>query len=148
MSTIVRYTAAFLIAVACASLLASLFSTQSVIASLQGIGAEISFRTRMDMTLGDFKILQSLAPIIATCFLIGFLVAAMCNKFFIANRNLWFVAAGGCAFIAALLLLSWFFQLMPIAGARTVFGLACQALAGAVGGYVFSKFTASIHSKG
>ena len=79
---------------------------------------------------------------------IGFLVAAMCNKFIIANRNLWFVAAGACAFMAALLLLSWVFQLMPIAGARTVFGLACQALAGAIGGYVFSKFTASIHSKG
>jgi hypothetical protein len=54
--------------------------------------------------------------------------------------------AGACALVSTLLLMSWFLQLMPIAGARTTLGLAFQGLAGACGGYVFARVSSPKHS--
>lgn len=144
MQVFLRYAVAFIAAVLSASLLASIFSTQSVVASLQQVGTDVSFSTRISMTLGDLKILETLVAVISACFLIGFLVATLCNKLISNNRNAWFILAGACALVTALLLISWFLQLMPIAGARSFLGLSSQAFAGAVGGYIFSKLTAPI----
>lgn len=141
MSLFLRYAAAFVAAVVCTSLLASVLSTQSVIASLQEVGANVGFGTRLSMTFGDLRILETLAPITAACFLVGFLVAFACNKFVYQSRTAWFVLAGACALMCTILLLSWHLQLAPIAGARTFLGLALQGFAGAVGGYVFAKLT-------
>ena len=146
MPLLIRYALAFITAVLSTSVLASFFSTQSVIASLQAVGADVSFGTRLTMTLNDLKILQALAPITSVCLLIGFSVATACNKYLINHRIAWFIVAGACAFISTLLLLNWFFQLMPIAGARSLLGLTFQGLAGAIGGYLFVKTTTHIHS--
>lgn len=143
MSTLIRYAVAFIVAVLCTSLLSSIFSSQSVIASLQHVGADVPFGTRLSMTLGDFKVLETLAAATAACFFVGFWVAAACNKFISDNRPAWFTLAGACGLICTLLLMSWFLQLMPIAGARSTLGLASQGLAGACGGYLFSKLTSS-----
>lgn len=146
MSILIRYTAAFVAAVLCTSLLASIFSTQFVIASLQEVGAQVSFGTRVVMTFGDLKILKLLGLVTAACFFIGFLVAAACNRFIHNSRRAWFTLAGACALVTTLLLLSWQLQLMPIAGARTSLGLAFQGLAGACGGYLFAKLSSTKNS--
>lgn len=146
MSIFPRYAVAFTAAVLCTSLLASIFSTQSVISSLQEVGAVVPFATRVSMTLVDFKIFEILIAVVAACFLIGFIIAALCNRFIINNRHAWFVLAGACALVCTLLLMNWFLQLMPIAGARSLFGLAFQAVAGAIGGFVFSKITATTNT--
>lgn len=141
MLTFLKYAAAFVVAVFSTSVLASVFSSQSVIASLQAINVEVPLTSRLSMTLVDLKILQTLALVSAACLLVGFVVAALCNKYISSNRTAWYVLAGTCALITTLLLMSYFLQLAPIAGARTIVGLAFQGLAGAVGGYLFAKLT-------
>lgn len=141
MSIFLRYAVAYIAAVICTSVLASFFSSQSVIAALQQVGADVPFSARMSMTVGDLKILETLAAVTAACFLVAFLVAGACNKFISNNRPAWFTLAGACALVCTLLLISYFLQLMPIAGARSTLGLAFQGLAGAFGGYLFSKLS-------
>lgn len=146
MPTLLRYVAAFVAAVMCTALLASVFSTQSVIASLQEVGANVSFNTRLSMTLSDFKVLETLGAVTAACFLVGFLVAYACNRFVLQSRIAWFTLAGACALVSTLLLMSWFLQLAPIAGARTLLGLTFQGFSGACGGFIFAKLTSSSES--
>jgi len=128
-------------AVFATAIVASLFSTQFVIAGLSSLGVDISFAQRVSMSFSDLAILQTLPLVIGACFFIGFVIAAACNKFIGGNRRYWYALAGGCAFLSALLILSAFFQLMPIAGARTHFGLFCQTFAGAIGGLIFAQLS-------
>jgi hypothetical protein len=138
-----RLIAAFLLAVVAAALLASIFSTQFVIAGLQGVGVVIPADVRLNMTLGDFNILRSLLPVIAVCFAVGFSIAALCSRKIGGSRLAWFMIAGGSALVCTLLLISFAMDLMPVAGARTNFGLFTQFIAGAWGGFVFSKLSYS-----
>ena len=142
MQSKLRLTAAFIVAVLSTSVLASAFSSQFVIAALQGVGVEISLGTRFTMTLRDFAIFETLGLVTAACFFVGFIVAAICQRFIGGVRLLWFVVAGASALTCTLLLMTWQLQLTPIAGARTSLGLAFQALAGAIGGFLFAKLSA------
>lgn len=132
---------AYLAAVLLTAVLASVFSTQMVIAGLSDLNVEIDLATRLGMTLTDLAILKFLLMIIGACFLIGFLIAAFARSKLNGSRKLWFMAAGALAFLSALLLMSYSLQLMPIAGARSSFGLFLQAASGAVGGYLFAKLS-------
>ena len=138
MRKILRIVVAFVASVLAAGIAASIFSTQFVIAGLQNIGVEIPLATRLSMTFGDLAILQTMAAVILACFLVGFLVAALCRYKLGGSRLLWYVAAGSISLVAALLLLSNVMELMPVAGARTSFGMITQGLAGAIGGFVFT----------
>ncbi len=119
----------------------SIFSTQFVISGLQSIGVDIELNTRILMTLDDFAILQIMLILIAVCFLIGFLVAWLGNRKLGGNRTVWYIAAGGVSLVATILIMEAVLGLMPIAGARTGFGLFTQLIAGGIGGFVFSHFT-------
>jgi len=132
-----RYTAAFVAAVLASSLLSSVFSTQFVIAGLESINVEIPLGTRVTMTLEDLAIVKALSAVIAA----SFLVAAACNRWAGGNRTAWYGFAGASALVTTLVLMSWQMQLVPIAGARTIFGLITQSLAGATGGVLFSRLT-------
>ena len=142
MQKIIYWAIAFIAAVLTSAIFSSIFSTQFVIAGLQDIGVDIPLSVRLRMTLEDFSILETLLMVISACFLVGFLVAGLCASKLNGNRTVWYMVAGACAFFLTFLLLEAVLQLMPIAGARTWFGLLTQAFAGLIGGYVFARLTA------
>ncbi len=142
-----RRTVAFVAATLLTSVLASIFSTQFVIAGLQSIGVDIPFATRISMTVGDLAMLRILLITVAACFLIGFPVAGFCVSKLPGSRTAWFALGGGVALIAALLLLSAAAGGMPVAGARTTAGLLFQGAAGAAGGWCFA-WISSLKSPG
>jgi len=133
-----QYTAAFVAAVLVASLLASAFSTQFVIANLLSIGVDVTFETRLAMTARDFSILQTLGLVVAASFLVAFIIAGGLTRWVGGNRTFWYVFAGTSSIVCLLMLMSLQLQLMPIAGARSNLGLAFQAFAGGCGGWLFS----------
>lgn len=141
MKTVIRLFIALIGAVIATSLLASMSSSQFVVAGLQEVGTVIPIRDRLSMTLSDFAILKALCPIVAVCFLLGFIVAGLANRYIGGNRTTWYIAAGFCAFIATLLILSAVFQLAPVAGARSNLGMFFMGLAGAVGGWAFANLS-------
>ena len=136
-----HYAAMFVGAVVVAGVLASVFSTQFVIAGLQSIDVAVPLPTRLSMTFDDFGILGTLVPAVAACFLPAFLIAGLLWPRVPGGRSLWFVLAGGAALVAELLILQASFDLMPIAGARSTFGLFMQGVAGATGGWAFARGT-------
>ena len=136
-----RIAAAYGAAVLCTSTLASIFSTQFVVTGLQDIGVLVPLGTRLSMTFQDLAIFETLLLVTAACFFVGFIVATKCAKHIGGPRQIWFVFAGASALICTLLLMTWHFQLTPIAGARTLVGLIFQALAGAAGGLLFSRLS-------
>ena len=115
--------------------------TQNVLARLEGIGADIGLADRLSMTFYDLQYLGSLYFIfvgiaLAIAFLIGGLVFHIA-KF---GRPLIYIAAGAIALLTMLLgMKEAFFDIHMIAGARDGFGISLQMLAGAIGGFIFSK---------
>lgn len=144
MKAFVRNTAVFFAAVLLCSLLSSVFSTQFVIAGLQSINVDVTAAARLSMTVDDLHILKTLLAVVAACFLVGFLIAGACIRWVGGSRTAWYALAGGSALVTTLLLMGWQMQLMPIAGARTLFGLFTQGLAGASGGVLFSTLTKTL----
>jgi hypothetical protein len=123
------------------SVIGSIFSTQSVITSLQSLEIDVSLATRLSMTIDDFAILPSLAPVTAVCFVIGFIVAALCVRYIGGNRTAWHILAGAAALITTLLIMKAVLLITAIAGTRTIMGLMSFGLAGAIGGWVYAKIT-------
>jgi hypothetical protein len=139
--TMFKYSLAFLVAVLCTSVLASIFSTQFVLAGLQGLGIPIPLADRLSMTVADFGILPVIMIAAGLCFLIGFTLAGFLAAKLGGDRRLWFVVAGASALVAELLIMSATLGLMPIPGARSAGGLMAQGVAGAAGGWVFAELT-------
>ena len=78
-----RLFTAYLAAVLSTAILCSILSTQFVIAGLQSIDVAIPLSVRLQMTMQDFGILQTLLPAIAACFaggLGGWLFARLSAK--------------------------------------------------------------------
>ena len=141
MSKMFRKISIYTCAVFVTAVASSIFSTQFVIAGLQNIGVDIELYTRLSMTIDDLAILQILLLVIAVCFLIGFLIASYCKNKVGGNRTAWYVASGGISLLITILIIETIFEWVPIAGARTTFGLLTQVFAGGIGGFVFSYFT-------
>lgn len=139
--TIIRTFFAWLAAVAATSVLASVFSTQFVLAGLAGLGVEVSAAQRLSMTIADLGILPLMGMAVAACFMIGFSIAVLAARFVGGDRRVWLVAAGASALVVELLIMRATLGLMPIGGARTTAGLLAQGLAGAVGGWLFARLT-------
>jgi len=142
MSSFIRILVGWITAALTTSIIGSIFSTQSVIASLQSIDVEVPIATRLSMTVNDLGILPALGPITAICFIVGFSVAALCIRFIGGNRTVWHIVAGATALMATLLVMKAIFLITPIAGTRGVIGFLSFGLAGAVGGWVYAKITA------
>ena len=141
MSSFIRKPVGLIAAALTTSVIGSIFSTQSVIASLQSIDVVIPFGTRLSMTVNDLAILPALGPITSICFIIGFIVAALCTRFIGGNRTAWHMLAGAVALITTLLIMKAVLLITPIAGTRTLLGLLSFGLAGAIGGWVYTKIT-------
>jgi len=133
----------FILSVIIATLAASLFSTQFVIAALERSGAKVGWGGRLDMTLYDLGHLGLVYGIfIFIGLLIAFLAAGLVHRFAKTRRPLIYVVAGMTSFVVMLYLMqAVFFGVPIIAGARSTLGLAFQALAGGIGGYVFARLT-------
>ena len=139
----VRYTIAFLVAVVAAIALASIISTQFVIAGLQGIGVEIPFGTRVSMTVTDLALLRIYVIMGGTAMLVAFLVAGTCARWLPGSGQVWFTVAGFAALTCVLLMVESMLGAMLIAGARSLPGLLLQGVAGAFGGWTFARLTSA-----
>lgn len=134
----------FAAAVLSAALVASIFSSQLVVAGLQDVGADINMSARIRMTLDDLAIIKAFAALMSLCFLIGFLLARFLRGKLGGSRTLWLACAGAASWLSTLLIMSYVLQLMPVAGARSVTGLLLQALAGGIGGAVFARLSTKL----
>ena len=143
MRKIVKRILIFILSVIIATLVASLFSTQFVIADLQQAGAQVGWGDRLNMTLYDLGHLGRVYGIfIAIGLLIAFLAAGLAHHYAKTKRPLIYVIAGMTSFIVMLYLMqAVFFGVPIIAGARSAMGLVFQALAGGLAGYVFARLT-------
>jgi len=148
MKKFAKYIAVFAIAVLATSILGSIFSTQFVLAGLQGIGIDIPMADRLSMTMADFGILPLMGALFAICLLVGFPIAGLCAAKIGGSRDAWFVAAGSSAVVCELLILSSQMDLMILAGARTTMGLMAQGFAGGMGGWVFATMTTKLSADG
>ena len=142
MKSIVRYIAVFLISISAAAAVASVFSTQFVIAGLNDMGVEVPLGVRLATTFSDLHILRMYVPIASVAFLVAFLVAGTAVRWLPGSRQAWFLAAGFAALFGLMLLLSTLFGSVPVAGARSFAGMLLQGVAGAVGGWLFARLTA------
>ena len=137
----VRNAFGFVVAVIAATVLASIISTQFVVAGLQEIGVEVPFGTRVSMTVTDLALLRIYLIMGGTAMLVAFLVAGACAKWLPGSRQVWFSVAGFAALTCVLMLVESLLGAMLIAGARTVPGLLLQGVAGAFSGWVFARLT-------
>jgi hypothetical protein len=136
--------AAFLLAVAAATLIGCVSATHFVIAALGGIGVDVSLADRLAMTAHDVPGMGQLLYIVyAVALLVGFIVAFLCCRWLPGDRRTWFTLGGAAATVSVLLLMDMIMGGMPIAGARGISGLLGQALAGTAAGYVFVRLTGS-----
>ena len=134
----------YLGAVATAYVLASVASTQSVLANLTEMGVTIELNTRFEAIGHDLLGLMTIyLPIIAIAFLVAWPVTALIVKWLPRTRTMGYVLAGFVAIIAAHLLLKQLVDITGIAAARTTFGLVVQGLAGAAGGLIFVRLVPS-----
>lgn len=128
--------AAFLAAVSIAYLLASITATQSVVASLSGMGIDVGLATRLSMTLKDIKgMAPMLLPLIAFALLFAFMCAALLSRWVRRWRLPLYLLAGATGLVCIHLGLHLAFGITPVAVARTGGGLLLQGIAGAAGGY-------------
>lgn len=140
MHELTRRTVAFLAALLVASVVASFFSTQFVLAALRDIDIVVPLADNLFMIVADLGVLRTLLPLAGAALLIAFLVAGLCARLG-GSRVAWFAVAGFAAMIALLLIVEATLDVMPLAGARSTAGLVCQGIAGAVGGLLFAHAT-------
>ena len=143
MKKFIRLIAAWLMAVLVTLCLAVIFQTQNVIARLNALGGEIGFGDRLSMTFYDLQHLGSLYGIFLTiALLIAFLAGGALFSFVKFGRPIIYMVAGAVAiFVMLFAMKTQFFDIHIIAGARDGIGIALQMLAGAIGGFVFSKIS-------
>ena len=118
--------------------------TQNVLARLENIGAnDISLMERLSMTIYDLRYLGSLYIIFVSMALaIAFLIGGLVFRFAKFGRPIIYIVAGGIALLVMLFgMKQAFFDIHLIAGARDGFGIGLQMLAGAIGGFVFSRIS-------
>jgi len=131
---------AWLVAVLATYALACLAATQSVAARLGGMGIPVSFAERLQMSGQDLLGMAGLfLPLVAVGLLLAYLVAGWLGKRQVSRRTGLFMLAGAVAMLCIHIALRWSFDLDLVAVARTPLGLLSQALAGAAGGYLYTR---------
>ncbi len=141
--SLIKVMLAFILACITTFILASVFSTQFVIAYH---GVDVSLADRFSMTLADLegmltkgKAFTPYSNIIAISLAIAFLVASVARLILKPLAKWAFLIAGGATMAITLGLMYKTFQTIPISGARGLFGFLAQVLAGIAGGWVFTK---------
>ncbi len=136
----IKTLAAYTWAVLVAYFLAVIFATQFVVASLIGMGIAVSWAQRLEMSFKDIVGMTGIfLPLVAVGFLIALGAAGILSRRNPTQRTFLFILAGALAMISIHLTLRYAFDVNLVAVARTLTGLFSQALAGAVGGYCFTR---------
>lgn len=98
----------------------------------------MSFATRIEASVSDLQgLLIGYGGIIAVALLLGFVLINLFSRYLLSMGRWRYVLAGFIAMLSAHALMFPIFNVTLIAGARSDFGMLCQALAGAFGGWVF-----------
>jgi hypothetical protein len=140
----IRVLKAIIPAVLLAYALASILSTQTILAAVQAMGLEVSAGVRLSTTVQDMMgMIPSYLPLILVAFIIGLPVAAGLSRLLPNQRALLFTLAGFAAVVALHLIMKAALGITGIAATRTLTGLLFQGLAGAVGGYCYCLLSAS-----
>ncbi|GHE82955.1 hypothetical protein [Thalassotalea profundi] len=125
-----------------ATLLVCIVSTQIILAEVQSFGLSVSIPVRLHATMTD---LVGLGPIlfliIASGFLIGFIIAKYAYQFIGGNRTAWFIAAGCTTFPLTMYLIQYTMGLTVIASARTPLGLFLITCCCIVSTWIYARLT-------
>ena len=139
----IRRIAAFAAGVLATYIVAAIASTQMILGEVAGLGMPVSFGDRAAATLHDLAgMAMAYLPLIGASLLVAFPVAALALRAVRLPRALGYALAGGAALWALHLIMIAVFGMHPVPATRTALGLALQAGAGLVGGYVFARLTA------
>lgn len=122
----------------------SVISSNRVINSLNGLGAESNFADRLSMSFYDLTHFGSLYGIfIFLALSIAFAAAWGVFKLTGFGRIVVYIIAGATAIFVMLWAMEQVFFGVPIvAGARDTSGLLFQMMAGGVGGFIFARMSA------
>ena len=134
-----RVALAWLVGAAVAYALASVAHTQTVLAGLVAVGAEIDPATRLGATLDDLAGLWRWGVVAGLSIGLGLAIVRLATFARWRRRHGLVLAAlaGALGVAAALLAMRLAFGFSPIASARGAVGFAAQCLAGAAGGVAF-----------
>jgi len=139
---VIRALAAYMVAALTSFVVGSIAATQHVIGRLIELGQHLSFGERLQWAFTDLlgMLARGLYPgLIAIALAIAFVVAGIAARYWPGLRTIGFVLAGAAALLAMHLLIEAVTQLNPVAATRTSVGLMWQVLAGALGGFVFTR---------
>lgn len=117
------------------------FQTQNILARLEGVGADVAMSDRIAMTFYDLYHFGSVYIIfVAIALTLAFLAAGLVFRLAKFGRPLIYIAAGAIALMVMLFAMkNVFFGIPFVGGARDELGVSFQILAGAIGGFVFTK---------
>jgi len=135
---------AFVAATMLAYLLGVVFISQGNIASVVGLGFDVTLSQRLQAVVHDAThMLTIYLPLVAASLLIGLPVAygIVGNK--PQLRMFGYMLAGCIALLAIHVIMKVILGLSGIAATRSIFGLLAQGIAGAAAGFVFCKLTRS-----
>ena len=114
-----------------------------ILNEVAALGLPVSLSARAAATLHDLAgMATTYLPLIAASLLIAFPVAALILRYARLPRALGYALAGGAALWALHLIMPAVFGMHPLPATRTALGLALQAGAGVVGGYLFARLVA------
>lgn len=144
MNSVLRLVSHFLIAALATFILASLAHSQFVLHELGSLGVEIDFATRLSSTIDDLTgLMPTYGIVVAISLLAGFLITTLVRKYLTKPAFWLYPVAGFVAILTAHIAMHPILDITLIAGARSTFGLICQCLAGAFGGWAFMNMRQS-----
>nr|WP_296748906.1 hypothetical protein [Thioalkalivibrio sp.] len=137
-----RNVVAWIAAVVVAAMAGSIVQTQFNLAMIRDLGAPAPWNLRLETTLHD---LIHFAPtyglLVAAAFLIALAVSGLLARRWPRARAPLHTLAAGTGIAAALLLMNWILPATVIGAARFGTGILALALAGALGGLLFARWT-------
>ena len=129
----------FALAVLLAYALATVSATLSVVWSLKGMSVEVPAGVALNMIGRDLAGMANMfLPMVAFGLLIALMTAALLFRIIGRWRTGLYMLAGATALVTIHVLLQLAFGITPLAVARSVAGLATQAIAGSLGGLLYS----------
>ena len=136
----IRRIAAFAAGVLATYVLAAIASTQMILHQVAALGMPVSLGERSAATLHDLAgMAVAYLPLIGASLLVALPLAALALRYVPLSRAWGYALAGGAALWVLHLIMIGTFGMHPLPATRTALGLALQAGAGMVGGYVFAR---------
>ena len=136
----IKVLTAFIPATVVAFILASILSTQMILANVQAMGLDVSMSVRLSTTFQDLLgMASSYLVLITVAFVLALPVAGWLARRAPDRSALLFALAGFVAIAVLHLALQAALNIHPVPVTRTIPGFLGQCLAGAVGGWCFYR---------